>query len=130
MDDKGLAWPGIDKPVTNSVARGLGTSDYIYVNDAVLANFEGRPEFIIHPESGLVSHGTQWSVGNCIRIGRDLIRLELKKLYEQAPPEIIRHWHDFAVAPVPMSAYPAILDQPNIATRAKDLTFAVVSFTP
>ena len=57
--------------------------------------------------------------------GQEFIRLEPKKLYEGAPPEIIRHWNKFAVPPPSRSAYPAILDEPNIATRAKDVTFAV-----
>ena len=127
LDEEGLAWPGIDKPVTNRIARSLPISDYVYVDDAVLAKFEGRSEFRIHPESGSVTHGTQWSVGFCTRVGRNLIRLEPKKLYEGAPPNIIRHWHKFAVAPPPDTAYPAILDEPNIAKRAKDVTFAVAT---
>jgi hypothetical protein len=126
LDEEGLAWPGIDKPVTNRMAETMKMSDCVYVDDAVLADFEGRPEFSIHSESGSVSHGTQWSVGYCDRVGRNLIRLELRKLYEGAPYNIIRHWHRFAVAPVPDTAYPAILDVPNIAKRAKDITFTMV----
>ncbi len=126
LDNEGLVWPGIDKPVTNSAARALGILNYVYVDDAVLAEFEGRCEYRVYPESGSVMHGTQWSVGFCNRIGRNSIRLELKKLYEGVPPRIVRHWHRFAVAPVPISSYPAILDEPNIAKRAKNITFAVV----
>jgi hypothetical protein len=118
-------WPGIAKPVTNAVASALGIGDYVYVDDSVLADFEGRSEFTINPESGSVTHGTQWSVGFCDRVGRNLIRVELKKLYEGAPPHIIRHWHKFAVAPVPDSAYPSILDEPNIGRRARSISFAV-----
>jgi len=127
LDDEGLVWPGMQKPVTNCIARAFGVGDYVYVDDAVLADYEGRPEFKVSPESGSVSHGTQWSVGYCERIGRNLIRLELKKLYEGAPSRVIRHWHKFAVAPVPRSAYPAILEEPNIGKRAKGITFAVAS---
>jgi hypothetical protein len=127
LDEVGLSWPGIDKPVTNRVARTLGVSDYVYVNDAVLADFEGRPDFGISPESGSVRHGTQWSVGYCSRIGRNLIRLELKKLYEGAPPNIIRHWHKFAVDPPPNAAYPAILNEANVAKRAHDIAFAMAA---
>jgi hypothetical protein len=35
LDEEGLTWPGIDKSVTNQVARTLGVDDYVYVNDAV-----------------------------------------------------------------------------------------------
>ncbi len=127
LDDEGLIWPGIQKPVTHRVARTLGIGDYVYVDDAVLSDFEGRPEFEVYPESGSVVHGTQWSVGYCDRVGRNFIRLELKKLYEGAPSNIIRHWHKFAVRPVHSSAYPAILDEPNIGKRAKSITFAAAS---
>jgi hypothetical protein len=125
LDDQGLIWPGFDKPITNAVARTFGVGDYFYVDDAVLGDFEGRPEFKINPESGSVTHGTQWSVGGA-RVGRNLVRLEPKWLYEGARPAIIRHWHKFAVAPVPVAAYPAILDEPNIGRRARDITFSMV----
>ena len=123
LDDDGLVWPGIDKSVTNEVAQGLGVTDYVYVDDCVLSAYEGRPGFSICPESGSVSHGTQWSVSFCDRVGRDTIRLEIKKLYEGAPAAVVRHWHKFAVAPLPR-ANP--LNEPNIAKRAKAVTYALV----
>lgn len=126
LDDDGLIWPGIDEPVTNEVARGLHMTDYVYVDDAVLSAYEGRPGFSIFPESGSVSHGTQWSVSFCDRIGRNTIRLETRKLYEGARAEVVRYWHKFAVAPLPYSALKAALDEPNIASRAKSVTYALV----
>src|SRR5512132_1068873 len=93
LDKEGLVWPGVEGPVSNCVARSLRLGDgYVYVEDSVLADFEGRPEFSIYPESGSVGHGTQWSVSG-VRVGRNLIRLELKRLYEEARPDIVRHWH-------------------------------------
>jgi hypothetical protein len=97
LDDDGLVWPGVEKAINNEVARGLGAADYVYVDDTVLSTYEGRPEFRLHPESGSVMFGTQWSVGYCDRIGRNTIRLETKKLYEGAPAAVVRHWHKFAV---------------------------------
>lgn len=126
LDDDGLLWPGIDEPVTNAVARGLHVTDYVYVDDAVLSAYEGRPGFSIFPESGSVSHGTQWSVGFCDRIGRNTIRLETRKLYEGTRAEVVRHWHKFAVAPLPFSSLKAAREEPNIASRAKTLTYALV----
>ena len=125
LDKEGLVWPGLRKPVTNAVARTLGLGEYVYVDDSVLADFEGRREFDVHPESGSVGHGTQWSVGFSARVGRNVVRVEAKKIYEGVPSHITRHWHRYAVAPVPMSAYPAILDEPNIGTRAKAVVFGV-----
>lgn len=125
LDQEGLQWPGMPEPVTNKVAHTLGM-EHVYVDDSVLGEYEGKLGFDIHPENGSVGFGTQWSVGFCRRIGRNLIRLELRKLYEGAPPNVARLWNKFAVQPVAESAYPAILDEPNIATRAKALVYAVV----
>jgi hypothetical protein len=126
LDNEPLVWPGIDKPVTENSARAYRVNDYVYVDDAVLSAYEGRPGFRIYPESGAVSHGTQWSVGFCDRVGRNTIRLEIKKLYEGAPAEVVRHWHDFAVVPFPSTAFPLILEESNIGTRAKAVTYALV----
>ena len=60
-------------------------------------------------------------------MGRDLIRLELKKLYEGIPPHITRYWNKYAVDPIPDSRYPSILKERNIAIRAKEITYAVVT---
>ena len=86
-----LAWPGIEQPVTKRVARKFRPFEYVYVDDAVLCEYEGRPEFSIHPESGSVRYGTRWIVDYCSRVGRNLIRLDVKKLYEGVPPHVIRH---------------------------------------
>jgi hypothetical protein len=128
LDDEGLVWPGIEQPVTNEVAAALGATDYVYVDDSVLASYEGRQEFSIYPESGAVSHGTQWSVSFCDRIGRNTIRLEPRKLYEGAPAAVVRHWHKFAVKQPTLAALRAALGKPelNIAQRAKTLTYAMV----
>jgi len=59
---EGLVWPGIDGPVSHQRAMGMGATDYVYVEDRVLGDYEGRADFRINPEHGSVSFGTQWSV--------------------------------------------------------------------
>jgi hypothetical protein len=127
LDAEGLRWLGFDRPVTNHAARRLGIGDYAYVSDKVLAPFEGQPGFQIHPESGSVAYGNQWSVGYCDRVGRDVIRLELKKLYEGAAPRIIQHWHDHAVAPTPELLNPGARGSANVGTRAGRLVDALAA---
>jgi hypothetical protein len=122
---EGLIWPGFDGPVVH--ARAMRMMPSVYVDDRVLADYEGLPDFVVVPESGAVSFGTRWTVGYCRRVGRNLIRLELKKLYEGVPAAVTQHWHKFAVEPPPPGAYPAILDEPNIGKRAKALTYAIVN---
>ena len=74
-----------------------------------------------------MSFGTQWSVGFCDRIGRDLIRLELKKLYEGAPPQTTRDWHRHAVAPPSDTALERMANERSVGIRAHELVFAVVA---
>jgi hypothetical protein len=127
LESEGLIWPGFDGPVSCARAMAMMPSDCVYVDDSVLADYEGRSDFSVAPESGAVSFGTQWTVGFCRRVGRNLIKLELKKLYEGVPAAVTRNWRKFAVEPPPPGAYPAILDEPNIGKRAKALTYAIVS---
>jgi hypothetical protein len=127
LEAEGLIWPGVDGPVAHARAMSMIPSDRVYVDDRVLADYEGRPDFSVSPESGAVSFGTTgWIVG-CRRVGRNLISLELKTLYEGVPAAVMRNWHKFAVEPPPPGVYPAILDEPNIGKRAKALTYAVVT---
>jgi hypothetical protein len=120
----GLNWPGYQSPINAHDAAKLGVGDYVYVDDRVLAPYEGKPGFVIHPESGSVSFGNQWSVGFCDRVGRNTIRLELKKLYEGAPASAIRNWHEHAVAPTAAILSQDARNEANIGGRAKDLVLA------
>lgn len=117
-----LTWPGFSAPITDDAALRLGMSAVAYVRDSVLAPYEGRPEFTIHPESGSVSRGNQWSVSPTRRVGRNLIAVDLKKLYEGTPPETVRHWHAEAVPPPPD---PYGLDMPNVGTRSRRIVYGV-----
>ena len=117
----GLNWPGFSMPIGHKEAMGLGIADYVYVNDKVLAPYEDRPGFEIYPESGGVSYGNQWGVGFSQRIGRDTIRLELKKLYEGVPPSAIKNWHAHAIIPTAAMKGAGAQNEPNIATRAKSI---------
>lgn len=121
LDENGLIWPGIAQPVTNAVAHA-SMFDMVYVSDRVLGAYEGRAEYRINPEFGSVTHGTQWSVGFCRRVGRDRIQLELKKLYEGNRSAVIRHWHAHATAK-PSADEAAI--KANIGMRAKALTYSL-----
>ena len=125
LDTDGLVWPGFSQPVTHKMAMQMRPSHCVYVNDAVLGEFEGHPSYKVNPNTGSVTFGTQWGVSHCDRVGRNLIRLELKKLYEGVRPTITRHWNKFAAPPPPESAYPAILKERHVAVRAKELTYAM-----
>jgi len=127
LEKEGLLWPGYKTPVTDGTAMAMNVNDYVYVDDTVLAQYEGRPEFSINPNTGSVSFGTQWSVAFCDRVGRSLIRLELKKLYEGVPPQVTRHWNRYAIEPPTGAALDAAFCERNIGIRAEEITFAVVA---
>lgn len=112
-----LDWPGIDKPVSEDYALGTNPMTRIYVSDAVLEAFEGKKDYEINPESGSVSYSHQWSVGFCYRVGRNIISIELKKMYEGVPPSIVKLWHSHSVPP-PDNDY---RKQKNISVYSKEL---------
>jgi hypothetical protein len=99
--------------------------EFVYVDDRVLGDYEGREEYSVVPESGAVLFGTQWSVGYCNRIGRNLIRLELKKLYEGVPPSVTRNWHKYSVEPPAAHQFDAMRTTLNVAKRARALTYSI-----
>jgi len=42
LENEGLIWPGPNEPVTDAVAMQMSVIDMAYVNDTVLAGYEGR----------------------------------------------------------------------------------------
>jgi len=119
-----LMWPGIDGPVTALGAK-QSSREYVYVSDSVLQYYEDRPnEFSICPELGSVSFQGQWSVGHCDRIYRDIIRLEIRKLYESCPPHVVEHWNKHAIAPPPQKPFD-LMQAPNCASRTKKIVYAL-----
>ncbi len=127
LDEVGLLWPGLQDTITNRVARQFRPYEgLIYVKDNVLKAYEGRPGFTVYPESGGVAFGNQWSVGPTLRVGRDVLQVEVRKLYEGTPPRIIQHWHDYAIDPTPQLASPEARNARNIGKRSKELVSVFV----
>jgi len=93
----GHYWKGIDGLVTQWRARHEMLHEYVYVSDEVLVRFEGDDDYEVYPKTGRVAYRNQWSVSFCERIGRNAIRIELKKLYEGNRADIIDHWNEFSI---------------------------------
>ena len=113
---------------SHGICAGIGPLSCVWVR--IIArryNYEGRQGFQVYPESGSVHFGGQWAVSYCDRIGRDLIRLEIKKLYEGVPAEITRHWHKFAAEPPPDTSYEAVAASRHVAGRARALTYGMAN---
>lgn len=95
----GHDWKGINGPVNGYRARFEMGLAHAHVSDDVLAIYENDESYQVYPHSGSVRYASQWSVGHCERVGRNAIKVELKKLYEGTPYEVIDHWNKFSIDP-------------------------------
>jgi len=117
-----LIWPDRREPI-----RGTGRqisfepSESVYVSDEVLMEYEKQSEFVISPEEGFVSYDGRWSVSYCHRSGRNIIELELRKLYEGAPLDVIKHYNKFAVSEAVAERDSQINGTRHVGIRARDL---------
>jgi hypothetical protein len=128
--DQVLEWPDHQGPIVGSgLMSGFGIMEKVYVRDEVLLAYENRPEFDIHPETGMVGNGTWWSVSYCWRVGRDHIAIELRKLYEGTQFQVIKHYAQFAVKESSVPVHRTDSEKRNIGVRARDVVNAYLSFT-
>lgn len=109
-----MNWPGIEAPVSGE-SRWYELPGEVFVADKVLGEYEGDSRYTINPTTGSVSYGGQWAVSDCRRVGRDIIAVELRKLYEGAPPDVVRIWNRHAVC----QPAAAVSFRENVATRTE-----------
>lgn len=112
----GHYWKGINGLVTKWRARHEMPFDYVYVSDEVLAKYEVDGDYEVHPLSGSVSYRNQWAITHCDRIGKNAIKIEIKKLYEGNRYAVIDYWNKFSIDPS------EIVEGENIAEKAERLT--------
>ena len=124
-----LAWPDRKAPIGIRDRDGFGLAERVFVRDEVLAAYEKRPEFDINPETGSVSHNGWWSASYCRRYGRNHIQMELRKLYESATFDVIKHFNKFAVKREIADRDRASGGTRHIGDRAKDLVYAFLQLT-
>lgn len=98
-NEPGHRWKGIDGFITGTKARNSFPFEYAYVSDEVLGKYESDDDYTVYPDSGSVSYRNKWSVSYCERVGRNAIQVELKKLYEGTPYEVIDYWNSFSIDP-------------------------------
>ena len=113
-------WPGYEEPISRANAKHF---NYVYVSDEVLGVYEQDDKFDIYPELGGVRYKNQWSVSRTSRVGRNHIKLELFKLYEGTPSEVIAYWNKFAVDKSKID-----FEVENIAIKSKRLVDTYLNF--
>lgn len=119
----GHFWKGIDGLVTEWRARYEMPFEYVYVSDKVLSKIESDNNYDVYPENGSVSYRNQWSITRCNRVGKNAIRIDLKKLYEGNRMEIIGYWNQFSIHP------DEIVEGEHIPAKAKKLTQKLFLFS-
>ena len=127
--EEDLVWPDRTTPVKGGGKAVFEPMELAYIRDEVLREYEQRPEYDISPETGSVSYETRWAVGFVHRKGRNHLELELRKLYEGAPFEVINHFRGFAVAASVATADSKKNGNQNIGLRAKEVVEAYLRFT-
>lgn len=100
----GLVWPGTGR-MTAAAADALASTAIVYLDDRFLERYEqdGAYETTpvwVHKERWHCSpsYRHQWSFTDCVRIGRNLIRVSIRELYKAKPDIEIVHAHQFALA--------------------------------
>ena len=100
----GLVWPDRPEPITASEADALVDGSSVYLDDRFLERYEQSsfydtvPALIYGKWWCSPSYLGQWSFTECVRIGRNLIRVPLRELYKPKPDREIVHAHVFAVS--------------------------------
>lgn len=112
----GHYWKGIEGIVTEDRTRHKMVGEYAYISDDVLQKYEIDDDYEVHPDSGGVRYRGQWAVSHCERIGRNGIKVELKKLYEGTPDDVIGYWNKYSID------ISEVGEGENIAAKAKRLT--------
>jgi hypothetical protein len=127
--ERKLTWPDRKTPIGPRDRGVFEPFEDVYIRDEVLVAYEKRPEFDINPESGSVSYGSWWSASFCRRYGRNHIEMELRKLYETAPFDVVKHYNKFAVTAELAERDRNVNGERHIGDRAKELIYAFLRLT-
>ncbi len=100
-----LIWPDQSRPYTNEELRNFAIRKFVYVKDEFLEKYEKDPLYEAIPFKQFgdnfycsPSYKGQWSFQNCLREGRNLVRVSLYELYKNVPDEEIFHLYQYAIS--------------------------------
>ncbi|MEE4084261.1 hypothetical protein [Pseudomonas viridiflava] len=102
---EGLHWPGIQGAVTHARANDIFNAATVYLDDRFLERYEQNHFYDTTPVNlhGFWHCGPsylgQWAFTGCERVGRNLIRVQLRDLYKGVPDREILHAHVHALTP-------------------------------
>lgn len=120
-----LIWPGYNEPIGHADAEAMLGGDTVYLDDQFLERYEQSSYFDTTPVHALgewccsPSYLGRWSFTECVRVGRNMVRVPFRELYEAKPDREIIHAHAFALDPSEV----AILDHTEEHIVAKTARF-------
>ncbi|MCU8382875.1 hypothetical protein OC514_00605 [Vibrio vulnificus] len=103
QDAEALIWLDGDKPMTYARANVIRDNRCVYLDDRFLEKYEQSNFYDTTPVKingrwlCSPSYKGQWSFTDCYRIGRNLVRVEMRELYKPKPSREIVHLHNYVI---------------------------------
>lgn len=120
----GLIWPG-HGAISRSLADAMVAPNLVYLDDRFLERYEQNAAYDSCPSEVdgrwfcSPSYRGQWNFTDCVRVGRNLVRVPLRELYKPKPDQEIIHAHQFVVDPQLVSRHDR--NQEHIASKTQRL---------
>lgn len=102
---EGILWPGFAEPMTHARANALLAAESVYLDDRFLQKYEQNAFYDTTPVRVgerwhcSPSYRGQWSFTDCRRVGRNLVKVPMRELYQPKPDREILHAQSFAIDP-------------------------------
>jgi hypothetical protein len=125
-----IFWPGASEPMTHARANALLAGKPVYLDDRFLQKYEQNAFYDSTPFRNWEhwhcspSYGRQWRFTDCRRVGRNLIKVPIRELYEPKPDREILHARSFAVDPADVAHVD--LNEEHIVAKVQRLLDALL----
>lgn len=122
---EGIIWPGMTEPMTHARADSLLVDKAVYLNDKFLEKYEQSSFYNTTPVNIYgswhcsPSYKGQWSFTDCVRVGRNLVRVPMRELYKPKPDREILQAYAFALSDAEVAHFE--LNAEHIVSKTKRL---------
>jgi hypothetical protein len=127
-----LYWPGIEGEMTHARADALTDTTHVYLDDQFLERYEQSGFFDSVPVNVeqawfcSPSYLGQWDFSDCVRVGRNVVRVPMRELYKPKPDREILHAHSYALTPAEVGDLD--LTQEHIVSKTGRLVSELLKF--
>ena len=107
----GLMWPGVATSMNRDRANTLTTTMPVYLDDRFLERYEQTSSFRSVPVKidgqwwCSPSYHGQWSFSSCRRVGRNMVTVPMRDLYDAKPDREILHAHAHVLDPATVAEF-------------------------